>query len=429
MASRFGAKVAIAEEYRIGGTCVIRGCVPKKLFVYASHFAEDFETAKTFGWQLEGQSFSWKTLIENKDKEIARLSKIYSDNLDGAGVEIYPQKAKLKSPTEIELADGKTLTADKILIATGGSVSMPPLEGIENAIGSNEVFDLPRLPESVVVVGGGYIAVEFAGIFHGLGVKTTLAYRGEQILRGFDRELRDNFHRALVDKGINVLLNHSPVKLTKEEIFFDKGESIKAERIMFATGRKPYTQNLGLENCGVALQPNGAVKVNEFSQSSVENIYAVGDVTDRVNLTPIAIREGAAFARTTFNKESVKVDHNLVATAVFSQPQLGTLGLTEEQAVEKYGAVDVYSSRFRPMKLSFSRSEEKIFMKLLVEPKSDKVLGVHLMGAEAGELIQTLAIPLVMGATKEQFDQAIAVHPTSAEELVTMAEPTRQVKK
>lgn len=429
IAAGFGAKVAIAEEYRIGGTCVIRGCVPKKLFVYASHFAEDFEIAKTFGWQIEGASFSWQTLMDNKNKEIARLSQIYSTNLNKAGVEIYEQKAQLKSPNEIELADGKMLTADKILIATGGKVSMPPIEGIEHAMSSNEVFELAELPKSVVVIGGGYIAVEFAGIFNGLGVETTLAYRGEQILRGFDEELRENLHRALGEKGIRVLLNHSPVKLSQNEINFENGKSLKTEAIMFATGRKPYTDGLGLENCGVALKPNGAIKVDAYSQSTCESIYAVGDVTDRVNLTPIAIREGAAFARTVFNGEKIAIDHSLVPTAVFSQPQLGTLGLTEEQAVEQYGAVDIYSSSFREMKLSFSPSQEKIFMKLLVEPKSDKVLGIHLMGADAGELIQTLAIPIGMGATKAQFDDAIAVHPTAAEELVTMAAPTRKVKK
>ena len=433
MAAQFGAKVAIAEEYRIGGTCVIRGCVPKKLFVYASHFAEEFEVAKTFGWQIEATdsnwNFNWRTLLENKDKEIERLSQIYRSNLNKSGVDIYEQRAKLNAPHEIELANGELIEAKTILLATGGSVHLPPLEGIEFAITSNEAFHLDALPKEVVVIGGGYIAVEFAGIFNGLGVKTTLAYRGEEILRGFDKELRQALRQELTHKGIDVKLNHAPVRLTANEIFFDGEESIQADCFMFATGRRPNTQGLGLEKCGVALKKNGAVVVDEFSQTSQENIYAVGDVTDRVNLTPAAIREGAAFARTLFNGERIAGSHSLVPTAVFSQPQLGVLGLTEEQAVEKYGALDIYASTFRPMKLSFSTLAEKTFMKLLVEPKSDRVVGVHLMGAEAGELIQVLAIALELGATKAQFDASLAVHPTAAEELVTMAAPTRQIKK
>lgn len=426
MAAGFGASVAIAEEYRIGGTCVIRGCMPKKLLVYASHFAEDFETAKTFGWQIEGVEFSWAKLIENKDKEIARLSAIYETNLNKAGVQVYPQRAQVKSPHEVELADGKIIEAEKILLATGGEVSMPPMEGIEFAVSSNEVFDLPQLPKRIVIVGGGYIAVEFAGIFHGLGVETQLVYRGKQILRGFDEELAALLQQSLIEKGVSVRTGYAPNRLTQDEIFFDNGESIKTDLVMFATGRTPYTKGLGLEACGVELKKNGAVMVDDFSQTSQPSIYAVGDITNRVNLTPIAIREGSAFARTAFNKEQVKVNHSLVPTAVFSQPQLGTLGLTEEQAVQQFGAIDVYSAIFRPMKLSFSASKEKTFMKLLVEPKSDKVVGVHLMGADSGELIQVLALPLAYGIKKSQWNEVIAVHPTAAEELVTMAAPTRR---
>lgn len=429
MAASFGAKVAIAEEYRIGGTCVIRGCIPKKLFVYASHFAEDFELAKSFGWQIKEVDFSWETLIENKNKEIARLSKIYNTNLEKSGVKIFEKRAQLVSPTKIELADGSVIDADKILIATGGSAWRPEIEGGELAITSNEAFELKKLPQRIVIIGGGYIAVEFAGIFNGLGVKTILAYRGKEILRGFDSELSANLHQGLVDKGVDVRLNYNPTKITKNDISFENGEVLETDCVMAATGRKPLTAGLGLENANVKLKPNGAVMVNEFSQSSQPNIYAVGDVTDRKALTPVAIREGAAFARNVFNGESIKVNYDLVASAVFSQPQLGTIGLTEKEAVEKFGEVDIYSSHFRAMKLSFSELPEKTFMKLIVELKSDKVVGVHLMGADAGELIQTLAIPLGMGATKQQFDAVIAVHPTSAEELVTMAEPTRRASR
>lgn len=429
MAAGFGAKVAIAEEYRIGGTCVIRGCVPKKLFVYASHFVEDFELAKSFGWKIAGAEFSWDTLIENKNKEITRLSKTYSNNLEKAKVKIFAMRAQLVSPTEIELADGSRLSADKILIATGGAPRRPQIAGAELAITSNEAFELKKLPQRIVIIGGGYIAVEFAGIFNGLGVETVLAYRGAEILRGFDDELRANLRLALIDKGVEVRLNHQPIKITEIDIAFENGKVIETDCVMVATGRKPLTAGLGLENIGVKLKPNGAVVVDEFQQSSQSNIYAVGDVTDRIALTPVAIREGAAFARNVFNGESININYDLVASAVFSQPQLGTIGLTEAAAVELYGEVDIYSSQFRAMKLSLSRLTEKTFMKLIVEPKSEYVVGVHLLGAEAGELIQVLAIPLGMRATKKQFDAAMAVHPTSAEELVTMAKPTRRAKR
>ncbi len=435
MAAAQGARVAIAEEYRIGGTCVIRGCVPKKLLVYASHFAEDFETAKTFGWQIKGAEFLWQTLIANKDREIDRLNAVYRDNLNKEKVQIFQKRAVLKSAHEVALEGAaKTYSAEHILIATGGAPFMPDnVEGIEHAITSNEVFHLAELPRRVMVVGGGYIAVEFAGIFNGLGAKTILAYRGEEILRGFDDDIRAALHHELTAKGIDVRTGHDPERIEKVngsyQVGFKNGTQAQTDLVMFATGRLPNTRNMGLEAAGVELAKNGAVIVDKFSRSTVENIYAVGDATDRVNLTPVAIREGAAFVRTVYGGEKVSVDHAIIPSAVFSQPQIGTVGLTEAAAVAAYGAVDIYESRFRPMKQSFSESEERILMKLIVEPKTDKVLGVHILGSDAGELIQAIGVAVTMGATKAQFNATMAVHPTAAEELVTMAAPSRRAVK
>lgn len=427
MAAEFGAKTAIAEEDKVGGTCVIRGCVPKKLFVYASHFPETFEDAAGYGWKVPKAEFSWGALVKAKDKEINRLNGIYISNLGKAGVELIQERAVLQSPHEVKLEQsGKTISAKHILIAVGARPFTPPIEGQEHIITSNEAFHLDRLPDEIAVIGGGYIAVEFAGIFNGLGVKTKLLYRGEEILRGFDDDLRRHLRGEMEAKGIEVLLGSNPKSVAKQgdgyEITLENGEQFSTGLVMAATGRKPYTQELGLEAAGVKTGRAGEIVVDAYSQSSAPSIYAVGDVTNRVNLTPVAIREGAAFARTLYGGDKQKVDHHLFPSAVFSQPQLGVVGLTEAQAREQHGAVDIYKTSFRALKHTLTENQEQVFMKLIVHPKTDKVLGIHIAGGDAGELIQALGIALTCGATKAQFDATIAVHPTSAEELVTMAQ-------
>ncbi len=426
IAAGYGAKVGIAEEYRYGGTCVIRGCVPKKLFVYASHFAEAFEDAVGFGWTTKKVEFDWPTLIANKDAEIDRLNKVYMKNLEAAGVELHHCRAELRDAHSVRLiGEERHVTAKYILIATGGVPNIDPgLPGVEHVITSNEAFHLDQLPERIVVAGGGYIAVEFAGIFNGLGVDTTLLYRGEKILRGFDEDVRDHLTAEMKKKGVDIICGEVFSKIEKkgEKLHgtLTNGEVIEADQIMFAIGRTAYTDGLGLEHAGVELKANGAIKVDEYSKTSVDHIYAVGDVTDRVALTPVAIREGHAFADTVFGGKDVKVNHGLIPTAVFSQPEIGTVGLTEAQAREQYGEVDIYKSTFRPMKHTLSGRDERMLMKLIVEPKSDKVVGCHIMGPDAGEMAQLLGISLKMGATKADFDATMAVHPTAAEELVTM---------
>ena len=426
IASQYGAKVGIAEEYRYGGTCVIRGCVPKKLFVYASHFAESFEDAVGFGWTTKKVEFDWPTLIANKDAEIDRLNKVYMKNLEAAGVELHHCRAELRDAHSVRLiGEERHVTAKYILIATGGVPNIDPgLPGVEHVITSNEAFHLEQLPERIVVAGGGYIAVEFAGIFNGLGVETTLLYRGEKILRGFDEDVRDHLTAEMKKKGIDIICGEVFSKIEKkDDVLYGtltNGEVLEADQIMFAIGRTAYTDGLGLEHAGVELKANGAIKVDAYSKTSVDHIYAVGDVTDRVALTPVAIREGHAFADTVFGGKDIKVDHGLIPTAVFSQPEIGTVGLTEAQAREQYGEVDIYKSTFRPMKHTLSGRDERMLMKLIVEPKSDKVVGCHIMGPDAGEMAQLLGISLKMGATKADFDATMAVHPTAAEELVTM---------
>jgi glutathione reductase (NADPH) len=426
IAAQHGAKVGIAEEYRYGGTCVIRGCVPKKLFVYASHFAEAFEDAVGFGWTTSQVEFDWPTLIANKDAEIDRLNKVYMKNLEAAGVELHHCRAELRDAHSVRLiGEERHVTAKYILIATGGVPNVDPgLPGVEHVITSNEAFHLEQLPERIVVAGGGYIAVEFAGIFNGLGVDTTLLYRGEKILRGFDEDVRDHLTAEMKKKGVDIICGEVFSKIEKKggklHGTLTNGEVIEADQIMFAIGRTPYTDGLGLEHAGVELQANGAIKVDEYSKTSVDHIYAVGDVTDRVALTPVAIREGHAFADTVFGGKDVKVNHGLIPTAVFSQPEIGTVGLTEAQAREQFGEVDIYKSTFRPMKHTLSGRDERMLMKLIVEPKSDKVVGCHIMGPDAGEMAQLLGISLKMGATKADFDATMAVHPTASEELVTM---------
>ena len=425
MSATHGAKVAMAEEYRVGGTCVIRGCVPKKLFVYASHYAEDFHEAEGFGWTVGETSFDWPTLVANKDAEIDRLNKIYIKNAEAAGVEIIQARAELLDRNTIAI-DGRELTAKYILLAPGATPFIPDIPGAEYAISSNEAFHLEALPEQIIIVGGGYIAVEFAGIFNGLGVDVTLVYRGEEIMRGFDADIRTHLREEMVKKGITVLLNTDVIAITQQagdyEVALSDGTTRSAGQVMYATGRVPNVSGLGLDRVGVETHPNGAIKVDAYSQTSVDNIYAVGDVTDRAQLTPIAIREGAAFAETVFNNAPQQVDHSIIPTAVFSQPPIGTVGLTEEAAREQY-EVDVYRSVFRPMKHTLSGSEEKTLMKLLVDKASDKVLGLHIVGPDSGEMIQAFGIAVTMGATKADFDATVAVHPTAAEELVTMKKP------
>ena len=426
IAATHGARVGIAEEYRYGGTCVIRGCVPKKLLVYASQFAESFEDAIGFGWSTKKVSFDWWTLISNKDKEVDRLNRIYISNLEKAGVDLFNTRAEMRDPHSVFLvADQRHVTAKYILIATGGVVKVDEqLPGIEHVITSNEAFHLEALPERIVIAGGGYIAVEFAGIFSGLGVDTTLLYRGDKILRGFDDDVRDHLTVEMEKKGIDVVTGQVFTKIEKHGDVLKgtlrNGDVLEADQIMFAIGRAPYTQGLGLEHAGVETKPNGAIKVDEYSQTNVDHIYAVGDVTDRVALTPVAIREGHAVADNLFNGKDIAMDHSLIPTAVFSQPEIGTVGLTEAEAREKFGDVDIYKSTFRPMKHTLSGRDERMLMKLIVEPKSDKVVGCHIMGPDAGEMAQLLGISVKMGATKADFDATMAVHPTASEELVTM---------
>lgn len=426
IAAKHGAKVAVAEEYRVGGTCVIRGCVPKKLFVYASQYAESFEDAVGFGWTSEAVSFDWQTLLANKDKEIDRLNKAYIRNLEASGAELINARASFKDAHTIALSDGREVRAKKILIATGATPFLPQIPGRELAITSNEAFHLPSLPRRIAIVGAGYIAVEFAGIFSGLGVETILLVRSDQILRGFDRELRDHLAAEMKKKGIEIRTRSDVAKIEKSgdgvRITLTDGAAFGAGAIMYATGRVPNTQGLGLENAGVELDAQGAVKVDGYSRTSQPHIYAVGDVTNRLNLTPVAIREGHAFADTVFGGKDVRVDHTDVPTAVFSQPEIGTVGLTEEAARAAFPKVDIYKTSFRPMRHTLSGRDERVFMKLVVDGETDRVLGCHILGPDAGEMAQLLGIAVKMRATKADFDATMAVHPTAAEELVTMRE-------
>ncbi len=431
IAANHGARVAVAEDYRVGGTCVIRGCVPKKLLVYAARFHGEFEDARGFGWTLPAEpSFSWPTLIANKDKEIDRLEKAYRANLERSKVEIFASRAMVAGPNAVRLEkDGRTVTAKHILVATGGWPVMPTVPGIEHAISSNEAFHLPALPKSIVIVGGGYIAVEFAGIFNGLGVATTLVYRGEKILRGFDEDLRDDLTAAMTKRGITIVTGATPTEIQelakagniqKLRIALSNGNEIDAGGIMYATGRAPNTKGLGLETAGVALGAKGEVKVDAQSRTNVPSIWAVGDVTDRVNLTPVAIREGHAFADTVFGNRPWEADHTMIPTAVFSEPEIGTVGMAEAEARAKFRDVDIYKTRFRPMKYTLSGRDERMLMKLVVDALSQKVVGCHIVGPDAAEMVQTVAIAMRMGATKADFDRTMALHPSAAEELVTL---------
>jgi glutathione reductase (NADPH) len=426
MSAQYGAKVALAEEFRYGGTCVIRGCVPKKLLVYASSFSQAFADAAGFGWRVGETGFDWSTLRDAKETEISRLEGIYRRNLETTGVTLFHQRATIASPHSIRLADGRELSTKHILIATGGAPFVPEFPGSDLAITSNEAFDLDDLPDRVMVVGGGYIACEFAGIFNGLGAKVTQVYRREPILRGFDDDIRAHVQAAMRGRGVEILVNEDVARIKRAggglTVHLNSGERREVDRVLYATGRNPNSAGLGLEELGVKLGPAGEVVVDDWSQTSVPSIFAVGDVTDRLALTPVAIREGAAFADTIFGASPTRADHALVATAVFTQPEIGTVGLTEAQARET-GPVEVYRAAFRPMQNILAGRDEKMLMKLLVAKESRKVLGVHIVGPSAGEMIQLAGIAVKMGATKEDFDRTVAVHPTAAEELVTMREP------
>jgi glutathione reductase (NADPH) len=424
-----GARVGVAEEYRWGGTCVIRGCVPKKLLVYASRFKDEFEDAAGFGWTLPGQpEFSWPALIAAKDKEITRLEGIYQRNLERVGVETHNTRAVVEGPHAVRLVNsGRLVTARHILIATGGKPETDPnLPGREHVITSNEAFHLKQLPRRVLVAGGGYIAVEFAGIFAGLGAQTTLIYRGPKILRGFDEDMRDGLTEELARRGIRVVTNDvfSRIEKTSGGLVghMKSGGKLEADAIMFAIGRAPNVEGLGLARVGVALGERGAIKVDSQSRTSVPSIHAVGDVTDRVNLTPVAIREGHAFADRTFGKAPWDVSYEMIPTAVFSTPEIGTVGLSEADARAKHGEVDIYKTRFRPMKGTISGREERTLMKLVVEAAGNKVVGCHILGPDAAEIVQMAAIAMRMGATKADFDRTVALHPCAAEELVTLRE-------
>ncbi len=429
-AGTYGARVAIAEEHRVGGTCVIRGCVPKKFLVYASEYGHAFAHAEGYGWTAEAPTFDWPTLIRNKDDEIDRLSAIYWRNLENAGVEVIEDRAVLEDAHTVRLVkQDKTVTADKILIATGSTPYRPyELEGQEHAITSNEAFHLEKLPEHVVVAGGGYIACEFAGIFNGLGAETCLLYRGDTVLRGFDMDVRTAVHAELKRKGVRVITHTVFEKI--EELApgrylcrLSNGSKIECDCVMFAIGRVPNTDGLGCAAAGVAVTDKGAVRVDAFSRTNVDNIFAVGDVTDRVQLTPVAIREGAAVAKTMWTESPETFDHATIASAVFTQPPVGTVGLTEAAARKEFGAIDIYKSDFRPMKHMLTGDEERVMMKLVVRRSDQVVVGVHMVGVDAGEIIQLAGIAVKAGLTKAQWDETCAVHPTVAEELVMMREP------
>lgn len=428
IASNHGARVMVAEEYRVGGTCVIRGCVPKKLLVYASRFAEEFEVAAGYGWMVAEPGFDWPTLIANKDREIARLEAAYTTNLERAKVAIAKSRAVIEDRNTVRLvATGETVRAGTILIATGGAPSLgKDIEGRDHIISSNEAFHLKELPRRVLIQGGGYIAVEFAGIFNGLGSQVTLVYRGENILRGFDDDVREHLRSEMEKRGIRIITKHIVEAVEKVDhglcVELSGHDDIVVDTVMFATGRRPNIKRLGLEGVGVALGQTGGIAVDPYSQTSVPNIYAVGDVTDRINLTPVAIREGHAFADSVFGGKPTRVDHADVPTAVFSEPEVGVIGLTEAQAVEQCARIDVYKASFRPMKATLSGRDTRAFFKLIVDAQSDRVVGCHIVGADAGEMIQLVGIAVKMKATKADFDAVMAVHPTASEELVTMRE-------
>lgn len=430
MAASFGARVAVAEELYLGGTCVNVGCVPKKLFAYAAHFAEDLADAQGYGWDLAEPSFTWQRLLENKNAEITRLNGIYHNLLTAAGVTLVHGRATLVDSHTVAVGD-KTFTAERILVATGGWPFIPDFPGREHVISSNEVFYLEQLPKRCLVVGGGYIAIEFASIFHGLGCVTSLAYRGDQFLRGFDQGLRDHMVVTMQNKGLDLRFNADVTRIDKQgdgslQVEFKDGEHLEVDLVLYATGRRPKLDGLGLENTQVTLDSKGFIEVDEEYQTTDPAIFAIGDVTDTIQLTPVALAEGMALARRLYRPEEYRpVDYADIATAVFCIPNIATLGLTEEQARAAGHKLDIYESRFRPMRNTLAGNPEQSFMKLLVDQNDDRVLGVHMVGPDAGELIQGLAVALKAGATKAVFDATLGIHPTAAEEFVTMRTPTR----
>jgi glutathione reductase (NADPH) len=431
IAAGHGASAMVAEEFRIGGTCVIRGCVPKKLLVYASRFADDFADAAGFGWRVGETSFDWPTMVRAKEQEITRLSAIYRANLEKAGVKIIQERAEVAGPQSVRLADGRLIRARHILIAAGAAPDLAPaIPGLEHAISSNEIFDLPAFPRRLLVVGGGYIAVEFASVFARLGAAVTQVMRADNILRGFDEDMRTGLREELRHAGIMFGFARLPTRIEKRDgalhVAFADGEDLAVDQVLIATGRRPNTARLGLQTAGVALDAAGAVKVDEWSATNVPTIHAVGDVTNRINLTPVAIREGHAFADHLFGGKGSPVDHDSVPSAVFATPEIGAVGLTEAQARERFGIVDIYRAKFRPMKATLSGRREHTIMKLVVDGASDRLIGAHILGHEAGEMVQLLAIAVKMKATKADLDATMAVHPTAAEELVTMRTRTER---
>jgi glutathione reductase (NADPH) len=430
IAAGYGARVVVAEEYRMGGTCVIRGCVPKKLLVIASHIHFEIEDAAGFGWTIPPVTFDWPTLIANKDKEIARLEGIYTANVEKAGARIVKTRAEFEDAHTLRLGTGEAVRAKYVLIATGGAPNHgEPIPGIEHVISSNEVFHLPELPKRILIQGGGYIALEFACIFAGFGSDVTLVYRGDNVLRGFDEDVRAHVRAEMEKEGINILTGCTVNRIDKRAKEFtthlSNGSSVASDQVMFAIGRHPNVANLGLEKTGVAINPNnGGIAVDGFSRTSVPHIYAIGDVTHRTNLTPVAIREGHAFADTVFGKRPVQADHADIPTAVFSQPEVGTVGLTEAQARAHFSHVDIYKTDFRPIKSTMSGRDTRVLMKLVVDGTTDRVVGCHVVGDGAAEIVQVLGIAVKMKATKADFDATMALHPTAAEELVTMRTPT-----
>ena len=430
IAAGHGARVMIAEEYRMGGTCVIRGCVPKKLLVYASHIHHEIEDAAGFGWTIPQATFDWSTLIANKDKEIGRLEAAYTSNVEKSGARIVKTRAVFEDLHTLRLGTGETVRSKYVLIATGGAPNHgQAIPGIEHVISSNEAFHLDALPKRIVIQGGGYIALEFACIFAGFGSDVTVIYRGENILRGFDEDVRTHVRAEMEKEGITVLTGCTVSRIDRHGKEFtshlSNGSSIASDQVMFAIGRHPNVANLGLEKTGVAINPaNGGIAVDHFSKTSVPNIYAIGDVTHRINLTPVAIREGHAFADTVFGKRQVEVDHADIPTAVFSQPEVGTVGLTEAQARAQFSRVDIYKANFKPMKATMSGRDTRMLMKLVVDATTDRVLGCHIVGDGAAEMAQLVGIAVKMKATKADFDATMALHPTAAEELVTMRTPT-----
>ena len=430
IAAGYGARVVVAEEYRMGGTCVIRGCVPKKLFVLGSHVHQEIEDAAGFGWSIPSVTFNWPTLVANKDKEIARLEGIYTSNVEKSGARIVKARAVLEDAHTLRLGNGETIRAKHILIATGSAPNHgAAIPGIEHVISSDQAFHLPELPKRVVIQGGGYIALEFAGIFAGFGADVTVIYRGDNILRGFDEDVRVHVRAEMEKQGITILTGCTVNRIDRHRQEFtthlSNGSSIASDLVMFAIGRHPNVAKMGLEKAGVAINPkNGGIAVDGWSRTSVPNIHAIGDVTHRINLTPVAIREGHAFADTVFGKRPVEVDHSNIPTAVFSQPEVGTVGLTEAEARAQFSMVDIYKADFRPIKSTMSGRDTRILMKLVVDGTTDRVVGCHIVGDAAAEIVQVLGIAVKMKATKADFDATFALHPTAAEELVTMRTPT-----